>query len=59
MTMMAIGIPAGLALTGALLQWLPAGMALLTLAAILALSVVYCAAKRDLWRARWPQQAAD
>jgi hypothetical protein len=44
MTMMAIGMPAGLALTGALLQWLPAGMALLTLAAILALSVVYCAA---------------
>ncbi|HSR85904.1 MAG TPA: MFS transporter [Streptosporangiaceae bacterium] len=59
MTMMAIGMPAGLALTGALLQWLPERMALLTLAAILALSVLYCGAKRDLWRARWPQQGAE
>jgi MFS family permease len=55
MTMMAIGMPAGLAGTGALLQWLPARTALLTLAAALAVSVLYCASKRDLWRARWPQ----
>jgi MFS family permease len=55
MTMMAIGMPAGLAGTGALLQWLPARTALLTLAAALAVSVLYCASKRELWRARWPQ----
>jgi MFS family permease len=54
MTMMAIGMPAGLAGTGALLQWLPARTALLTLAAALAVSVLYCASKRELWRARWP-----
>lgn len=55
MTMMGIGMPAGLAVTGALLQWLPARTALLTLAAVLAVSVLYCASKRELWRARWPQ----
>jgi predicted MFS family arabinose efflux permease len=55
MTMMAIGMPCGLAVTGALLQWLPARTALLTLAAVLAVGVLYCASKRELWRARWPQ----
>jgi len=55
MTMLAIGMPAGLAATGALLQWLPARTALLTLAAVLAAGVLYCASKRELWRARWPQ----
>jgi MFS family permease len=55
MTMMAIGMPAGLAGTGALLQWLPAQTALLTLAAVLAVSVLYCGSKRELWRARWPR----
>jgi MFS family permease len=55
MTMMAIGMPAGLAGTGALLQWLPARTALLTLAAALAVSVLYCASKRELWQARWPR----
>jgi MFS family permease len=55
MTMMAIGMPAGLAGTGALLQWLPAQTALLTLAAVLAVSVLYCGSKRELWRVRWPR----
>ena len=55
MTMMAIGMPVGLAVTGALLQWLPARTALLALAAVLAVSVLYCGSKRELWRARWPQ----
>jgi MFS family permease len=55
MTMMAIGMPAGLAGTGALLQWLPVRTALLTLAAAEAVCVLYCASKRELWRARWPQ----
>jgi MFS family permease len=55
LTMMAIGMPAGLAVTGALLQWLPAQAALLTLAAAQAAVVLYCGSKRELWRARWPQ----
>jgi MFS family permease len=55
LTMMAIGMPAGLAVTGALLQWLPAQAALLTLAAGQAAVVLYCASKRELWRARWPR----
>lgn len=54
LTMMAIGMPAGLAITGALLQWLPAQAALLTLAAGQAAIVLYCASKRELWRAKWP-----
>jgi MFS family permease len=54
MTMMAIGMPAGMAVTGALLQWLPARTALLTLAVVLAVSVLDCGSKRELWRARWP-----
>lgn len=55
LTMMAIGMPAGLAVTGALLQWLPAQAALLTLAAAQAAVVLYCGSRRELWRARWPQ----
>jgi MFS family permease len=54
MTMMAIGMPAGLAVTGALLQWLPARAALLTLAAVQAAVVLYCGAKRELRQATWP-----
>ena len=51
MTMMAIGMPAGMAVTGALLQWLPAWVALLTLAGLQAVVVAYCGSKRELWRA--------
>jgi MFS family permease len=54
MTMLAIGMPAGMALTGALLQWLPARAALLTLAGLQAIVVAYCGSKRELWRATWP-----
>jgi MFS family permease len=54
LTMMSIGMPAGLAVTGALLQWLPAQAALLTLAAGQAAVVLYCGSKPELWRARWP-----
>ncbi|HUC26150.1 MAG TPA: MFS transporter [Streptosporangiaceae bacterium] len=48
------GMPAGMAGTGLLLQWLPAQAAMLTLVGVLALGVGYCATKRELWRARWP-----
>ena len=54
MTMMAIGMPAGMAVTGALLQWLPAWVALLTLAGLQAAVVLYCGSKRELRQARWP-----
>jgi hypothetical protein len=54
MALVGLGMPAGLAATGALLQWLPARSAMLTLAAVLAVGVAYCATSRDLWRARWP-----
>jgi MFS family permease len=49
------GMPAGIAGTGLLLQWLPAQAAMLVLAAVLASDVLYCASKGELWRARWPQ----
>ena len=50
-----VGMPAGVAGTGLLLQWLPAEAAMLVLVAVLASGVLYCATKRELWRARWPQ----
>jgi predicted MFS family arabinose efflux permease len=55
MTLIALGVPVGLAGTGLLLQYLPAQAAMLTLAAILAVGVSYCSTKRELWRARWPE----
>jgi MFS family permease len=54
MTILGLGIPAGFAGCGLLLQYLPAQAAMLTLAAILAVGVGYCATKRELWQARWP-----
>jgi MFS family permease len=56
MMMISIGMPIGMAGTGLLLQWLTAQTAMLVLVAVLALGVGYCAAKRELWRARWPEQ---
>jgi MFS family permease len=55
MMMIGIGMPVGVAGTGLLLQWLPAQTAMLVLVAVLAVGVAYCATKRELWRARWPQ----
>lgn len=54
MTMLGLGIPAGVAGCGLLLQYLPAQAAMLTLAAILAVGVGYCSTKRELWQAPWP-----
>jgi predicted MFS family arabinose efflux permease len=54
MTLLGLGIPAGLAGTGLLLQYLSAQATLLLLAAILAVGVGYCSTKRELWRATWP-----
>jgi predicted MFS family arabinose efflux permease len=58
MTMIGLGMPAGLAGCGLLLQYLPAQAAMLTLAAAEAVAVAYCATRRELWQARWPGQGA-
>ncbi len=55
MMLISAGMPAGVAGTGLLLQWLPAPTAMLVLVAVLACGVLYCASQRELWRARWPQ----
>ena len=55
MMLISAGMPAGMAGTGLLLQWLPAQTAMLILVGVLTLGVGYCATKRELWRARWPQ----
>ena len=54
MTLIALGLPIGLAGCGLLLRYVPAQAALLTLAAILAAGVAYSATKRELWHALWP-----
>jgi len=54
-TLLAAGMPVGLAGTGILLQWLPARTAVLLLAALEAVGVLCCAARKELWRAQWPQ----
>jgi predicted MFS family arabinose efflux permease len=57
MTLIGLGMPAGLAGCGLLLQYLPAQAAMLTLAATEAIAVAACATRRELWQARWPAQA--
>jgi predicted MFS family arabinose efflux permease len=54
MTLLGLGIPAGIAGCGLLLQYVPPQAAMLILAAILAVGVGYCSTKRALWRAQWP-----
>lgn len=58
MTLISLGIPAGAAGCGLLLQYLPAQTAMLTLAAIEAVGVAYGSTRRELWQARWPADAA-
>ena len=55
MMLISVGMPAGVAGIGLLLQWLPAQTAMLVLVAVLASGVLYCASKRELWQARWPR----
>jgi MFS family permease len=54
MTLMSIGMPAGLVAGGLMLQYLSAQTTMLILAGALAAGVLYCAAKPQLWHARWP-----
>jgi hypothetical protein len=54
MTLIALGIPAGLAGCGLLLQYLPAQIAMLTLAAGMAVVTAYGLSRPELRHARWP-----
>jgi MFS family permease len=56
MTLFGLGTPVGYAAAGLLLQHLRPTPAMLVLAGALAAGVLYCATKRELWRARWPQE---
>jgi predicted MFS family arabinose efflux permease len=54
MTLIGLGIPAGVAGCGLLLQYLPAQAAMLALAGTQLLAVAFCSARPELWQARWP-----
>jgi MFS family permease len=54
-TLIGLGMPVGSAAAGLLLQFLPARIALLALAAALAVGIACCGTRRQLWQARWPQ----
>lgn len=54
MTLIGLGVPAGVAGCGFLLQYLPAQAAMLALAAAELLVVAFCSARREFWQARWP-----
>jgi hypothetical protein len=55
MTLFTLGAPAGVALSGLLLQTLPPRSALLALAAVVAVTVLVALRSRTLRAARWPQ----
>jgi len=55
MTLMGVGVPAGLAVGGLLLQYLSAQTTVLILAGALAVGVLCCGARPTLWHARWPE----
>jgi MFS family permease len=57
MTLIGLGMPAGVAGCGLLLQYLPAQAAMLILASAQAAAVAYCSTRRELRQARWPGQA--
>ena len=58
MTLIGLGMPAGLAGCGLLLQYLPAQTAMLTLAGLEGIGVAYCSTRRELRQARWPADPA-
>ena len=55
MTLLTIGMPAGLALTGLLLQYLSAQTAVLIQAGLLGVAVLIGAIRPEVWKARWPE----
>jgi MFS family permease len=56
MTLIGLGMPAGLAGCGLLLQYLPAQTAMLILAGVEATGVAYALTRRELRQARWPAE---
>jgi MFS family permease len=58
MTLIGLGMPAGLAGCGLLLQYLPAQTAMLILAGAEAAGVAYALTRRELRQARWPAETA-
>jgi predicted MFS family arabinose efflux permease len=54
-TLIALGMPIGVAGCGVLLQYLPAQAAMLTLAAGMAVTALYGLSRSELRHARWPQ----
>ena len=58
MTLIGLGMPAGVAACGLLLQYLPAQAAMLILAAVEAVAVACCSTRRELWQACWPGETA-
>jgi MFS family permease len=55
MTLIALGMPVGIAGCGLLLQYLPAQIAMLTLAAAMAVVTAFGLSYRELRHARWPE----
>jgi hypothetical protein len=55
MTLIALGMPVGIAGCGLLLQYLPAQVAMLTLAAAMAVVTAFGLSCRELRQARWPE----
>jgi len=55
MTLIALGMPVGIAGCGLLLQYLPAQIAMLTLAAAMAVVTAYGLSRAELRHARWPE----
>jgi MFS family permease len=55
MTLIALGMPVGIAGCGLLLQYLPAQIAMLTLAAAMAVVTTFGLSCRELRHARWPE----
>jgi MFS family permease len=55
MTLLSIGMPAGLAVTGLLLQYLSAQTAVLIQAGLLGVAVLIGASRPEVWKARWPE----
>jgi MFS family permease len=58
MTLIALGMPAGIVGCGLLLQYLPAQTAMLTLAAAMAVVTAYGLSRPELRHARWPEANA-
>ncbi|KWV33770.1 MFS transporter [Micromonospora rifamycinica] len=57
MTILTAGAAVGLFLSGQLLRWIPSSIAILSLAGLLAITVVVAATDRRIRTARWPDES--